>query len=100
MTIEVSSITALIVLALATYLTRIGGVLIMSRIGMTRRIERGLDALAGSVLIAIVVPATMAGDMAAKLAVVTAVGLALLTRNNIAAMGSGLAVAALTRAIV
>ena len=56
MSIEVSATIALGVLAVVTYLTRIGGLIIMSRMTITNRVNRSLEALAGSVLVSIVAP--------------------------------------------
>ncbi len=97
MSIEISPDLALGVIAIVTYLTRIGGLVIMGRMSITRRVERSLDALAGSVLVAIVVPAMVEGDLAAKVAVVTAIAIMLLTRNAVAAMGAGLIAAVVLR---
>ncbi len=97
MSIEVSATIALAVIALVTYFTRIGGLVIMSRMSITKRVNRSLEALAGSVLVAIVVPATVEGDLAAKAAVVAAIVIMLLTRNAVMAMGTGLVVAIIIR---
>ncbi len=97
MSIEISSALALGVIAVVTYITRVGGLVIMSRMSITKRIERSLGALAGSVLVAIVAPATLEGDLAAKAAVVAAIVIMLLTRNAVLAMGSGLVAAVAIR---
>ena len=97
MSIEISSALALGVIAVVTYITRVGGLVIMSRMSITKRIERSLGALAGSVLVAIVAPATLEGDLAAKAAVVAAIVIMLLTRNAALAMGTGLVAAVAIR---
>ncbi len=97
MSIEISSALALGVIAVVTYITRVGGLVIMSRMSITKRIERSLGALAGSVLVAIVAPATLEGDLAAKAAVVAAIVTMLLTRNAALAMGTGLVAAVAIR---
>ncbi len=97
MLIEISSALALGVIAVVTYITRVGGLVIMSRISITKRIERSLGALAGSVIVAIVAPAALEGDLAAKAAVVAAIVTMLLTRNAALAMGTGLVAAVATR---
>lgn len=94
---EVGPAVALLVIALVTYLTRVGGLVIMSRMTITPRVERSLEALAGSVLVAIIVPAAAEGDVAAKAAVVTAVAVMALTRNAVAAMAVGLVAAIVLR---
>ena len=97
MSIEISSALALGTLAVVTYITRVGGLVIMSRMSITPRIERSLGALAGSVLVAIVVPATLEGDLAAKAAVMAAIVIMLLTRNAVLAMVTGLVAAVAIR---
>ncbi len=97
MSIEISSALALGVIAVVTYITRVGGLVIMSRMSITKRIERSLEALAGSVLVAIVAPATLEGDLAAKAAVVASIVIMLLTRNAVLAMGTGLVAAVAIR---
>ena len=97
MSIEISSALALVVIAVVTYITRVGGLVIMNRMPITKRIERSLGALAGSVLVAIVVPPTLEGDLAAKAAVVAAIVIMLLTRNAVLAMGTGLVAAVAIR---
>ena len=97
MSIEISSALALGIIAVVTYITRVGGLVILSRMTITKRIERSLGALAGSVLVAIVAPATLEGDLAAKAAVVTAIVIMLLTRNAALAMATGLVAAVAMR---
>ncbi len=97
MSIEIGATTALLIIALVTYLTRIGGLLIMSQMAITKRVERSLEALAGSVIVAIVVPTTIEGDLAAKAAVVTAIVIMLLTRSAVAAMAAGMIIAVIIR---
>ena len=97
MSIEISSALALVVIAVVTYITRVGGLVIMSRMSITKRVERSLEALAGSVLVAIVAPATLESDLAAKAAVVAAIVIMLLTRNAVLAMGTGLVAAVAIR---
>lgn len=97
MSIDISTGLALCVVAVVTYLTRVGGLLIMSRMSITNRIEQSLKALAGSVLVALVVPSVVEGDLAAKAAVVVAVVIMLLTRNAAMAMGTGLVAAVVIR---
>ncbi len=97
MSIEISSALTLGVIAVVTYITRVGGLVIMSRMSITKRIERSLGALAGSVLVAIVAPSTLEGDLAAKAAVMVAIVMMLLTRNAVLAMVTGLVAAVAIR---
>ncbi len=47
---------AILALALVTYLCRASGVVLMSRVRLTPRVERGLRALPGSIVVATAVP--------------------------------------------
>lgn len=98
MAIEIGQTSAMFVIALLTYLTRIGGLLIMSWITMSPRAEKSLEALAGSVLVAIVVPAAFAGDLAAKAAVIAAILVMMKYRSPVLGMSAGLVAAIAIRA--
>ncbi|WP_375459619.1 AzlD family protein [uncultured Enterovirga sp.] len=90
---------AILGMAFATYLLRIGGGLIMSRIRITPAVERALDALPGSIVAATVVPIAIKAGPAAILGVVTAIVTARLTRSELAALVLSLVVAAGARAL-
>ncbi|HZB63231.1 MAG TPA: AzlD domain-containing protein, partial [Microvirga sp.] len=53
------STLVIVSMALATYLCRIAGVAIMSRVRITPRIERGLRALPGSIIMATILPVAL-----------------------------------------
>ena len=50
-------------MALATYLTRLGGIWLVARVTMTPRLERWLNHLPATILVAIVAPLVLAGDL-------------------------------------
>jgi uncharacterized membrane protein len=93
----VSAWIAIGCIALVTYLTRFAGIWIMDYIPLTKRMERGLEALVGSVFIAFVVPALWKGDLGVKLATVAAFAVMLITRKVLAAITVGAVVAVLAR---
>lgn len=97
MTIDLPALAAVLVLALTTYLTRIAGLLAVSSMKVTRRLERVLEALAGAVLISIVAPAAIDGDVAMKCAVGAALVVMVSRRNATLAMAAGVATAILVR---
>ena len=94
---EASAIGAILLLTLVTVATRMGGVWIMSYIQITPRIEAFLKYMAVSVLISIVVPATLAATPRMWLAVGAAALVAIATRNALGAMVVGTVVAAFAR---
>lgn len=92
------ALAAILGMAVATYASRIGGLWIMARVPLTGRVSAFLHALSGSVLVALVVPAALHGDGAAKLALAVSVGIMALTRRALPALALGMAAAALYRA--
>jgi uncharacterized membrane protein len=93
----VAAVAAVLVLALITMATRVGGVWIMSYVEITPRIEAFLKYMAVSVLISIVVPATLAAAPRIWLAVAAAAIVAAVTRSALSAMLVGAAVAAVVK---
>jgi uncharacterized membrane protein len=103
MTIETTTagVAALIlIMALVTLITRFGGVFVMSFVRISPRIESFINAMASSVLIAIIVPMAFAGDMGA-LAALTVTALIMLTiRKPLPAIAAGVFAAAFVRYLV
>ena len=85
------------IMAVVTLVTRFGGVFIMSFLRISPRVESFINTMASSVLIAIIVPMTVAGDLGALAALVTT-GVAMLAiRKPLPAITLGLLAAALVR---
>ncbi len=103
MTIETTTagVAALIlIMALVTLITRFGGVFVMSFVRISPRIESFINAMASSVLIAIIVPMAFTGDMGA-LAALTVTALIMLTiRKPLPAIAAGVFAAAFVRYLV
>lgn len=93
------NVLAIAAMALATYLCRISGVVLMSRIRLTPRLGRALAALPGSIVAATVVPVALRSGPDAILGVVAGIVTMRLVRNELAALLAGLAVAAAVRAL-
>lgn len=85
-------------MAVATYLCRVGGVLIMSRVRLTPMVERALGALPGSIVASTVVPLALKSGPAAIAGIVAAIVVTRLTHSEFGALAAGLAVAAGLRA--
>jgi len=94
---EVPAAVAVLLLALVTLATRIAGVWVMSYVEITPRIEAFLKSMATSVLIAIVVPATVHASPRLWLAVGAAAAAMIATRSALGAMLIGTAVAAVAK---
>nr|WP_275298289.1 AzlD domain-containing protein [Halomonas campisalis] len=91
------TLAALVIMALVTYLTRSGGVFIMSRLPIGPRVERFINAMAGSVLVAVITPMAVQGDWGARLALVATLVVMLATRRPLPAILAGILTAALWR---
>jgi uncharacterized membrane protein len=94
------TIAAILAMGLVTYATRIGGILLMTRIPLLPRIEQFLRYLSGSVLVAVVVPPVIQTGPAAWLAVAVSLATMLKTRRALLALVLGMAAAAAYRALV
>lgn len=95
-----STLDALLIvfaMTLVTYGTRAGGIFLVGFVPMSARLEAFLRYLAGSVLVAIVVPATVRGGAAAYVAVAVAIGGMLALRKALPAIALGILAAALWR---
>lgn len=90
---------AILAMTAATYLCRVSGVLLMSRIRLTPAVERALAALPGSIVAATVVPIAIRTGPDAIAGVLTGVVVMRLVRNEVVALIAGLAVAAAFRAL-
>ncbi len=86
-------------MALVTLLARLGGVLLMSVVPMGRRVEGFINAMAGSVLVAVLVPVAVEADTAGQLALLATAVLMALYRRPMPAIAAGILVAALVRAV-
>lgn len=100
MTLPVSpagAFTAIVLMALVTYLTRVGGVLVMSWVPIGPRVERFINAMGGAVLVAVITPMAVNGDHGSRLALVATLVVMLATQKPLFAIGAGVASAALWR---
>ncbi|WP_029348803.1 AzlD domain-containing protein [Bosea sp. 117] len=91
------AVLVILAMALVTYATRAGGLWLVGFMPMSPRLEAFLRYLAGAVLVAIVVPATVRGGAAAFVAVGTTLLAVLLMRRALPAMALGILAAALYR---
>ena len=94
---EATALLAILGMAGVTYLSRIGGIWAMALVPITPRVEATLKALSGSVLVALVVPATLQGGRDFAVAVGLAVVLMAFTGRTLLALTCGVTAAALLR---
>jgi uncharacterized membrane protein len=91
-------VVAVVAMAAATALMRLGGYWLMAAVPLTRRVRRMLDALPGSVIVATIVPVVMNNGAPATLGVAVVAALMILRRNEFLAVFAGLNAVALVRA--
>ena len=84
-------------MTLVTLVTRYGGVFIMSFVPLNRRVEGFINGMSGSVLIALIVPMAVQGDIAARLALLTTLLTVLWLKKSLPAIAAGLIVTAAWR---
>ncbi len=86
------AVLTILLMALATVVTRLGGLWLMGRIKMSPFVKRWLENLPGSLVLAIVAPTILSGNPAGLLAAAAVILTMILTRNLLLAMiaGSGM----------
>ena len=92
-------ILAIFGMALATYLCRISGVVLMGFIPLTPHVRRGLAALPGSIIAATVLPLIERLGLAAAVALLAAIGSMVLRRSELLALLVGMGAIAGLRAL-
>jgi uncharacterized membrane protein len=93
----VAAMSAVVLLAVVTMATRVGGVWIMSYVKITPRVEAFLKYMSVSVLISIVAATTWAAGPRIWFGVGTAAFVMVATRSAVGAMLAATALAALAR---
>jgi len=93
------SILAIAGMMLVTFLCRIAGVVVMSRMRITPRIERGLRALPGSIILATILPVVMDNGLPAIAALAAAIIAMAVTRIDVIGLLAGLGTLAVIRAL-
>ncbi|MBB3019121.1 putative membrane protein [Microvirga lupini] len=93
------SVLAIAAMTLVTFLCRIAGVVVMSRVRITPRIERGLRALPGSIILATILPVVIDNGWPAMIALAAAIIAMAVTRVDIVGLVAGLGTLAVIRAL-
>ena len=87
-------------MALVTYATRAGGLILMRRVPLSPRVQAGLRTLPATTLLAIVAPTVLGAGLPEALASLAAVLVAWRTRNLLGAMIAGVVVVWLARRLL
>lgn len=85
------------IMAVVTLATRWGGVFVMSFVPIGHRVRQFIAAMSGSVLVALLAPLTMQGDVGARLALTTTAAVMLALKKPLPAITAGIVAAAVFR---
>lgn len=85
------------VMALVTLATRWGGVFVMSFVPIGPRVRRFIEAMSGSVLMALLAPLAVQGDGGARMALATTAVVMLVLKKPLPAIAAGIVAAAVFR---
>ncbi|MCQ4260024.1 AzlD family protein [Stutzerimonas stutzeri] len=91
------SLIIVLIMAVVTLATRWGGVFVMSFVPISFRVQQFISAMSGSVLVAILTPLAIEGDISARLALLTTAIIMLALKKPLPAIAGGILVAALVR---
>jgi branched chain amino acid efflux pump len=90
---------AFAVMTAVTVASRLGGYWMMGYVTVTPRVRRMLDALPGSIIVAAALPVAVNGGAVVMFAIASAMLVTIIRRNDFIAVITGMAVAALARAM-
>jgi len=90
---------AIILMAVATYATRAGGLWLASRFDLSERAGAWLDQIPGAILVSLVAPTVLTGGIAEALAALAVLIVALRTGSLPAAMLTGVGAVVVLRAL-
>jgi uncharacterized membrane protein len=98
--LDPQALLTILLMALATYATRAGGLWLASRLTLSERVEAWLDHIPGAMLVSIVAPVVLASGPAEALAAVAVVLVAWRTGSFPVAMVTGVCAVLVLRAVV
>jgi uncharacterized membrane protein len=97
--IDTSTLLAIVLMALATYATRAGGLWLASRFDLSERAGAWLDQIPGAILVSLVAPNILMGGPVEMLAAIVVVIVSLRTGSLPAAMVIGVGTVLVLRAL-
>ncbi len=97
MGIDSTTLITILGMALVTYATRAGGLLLMRRVSLSGPVERWLRYVPGAVLVALVAPTIAQGGLATLLATAATIVVAARSKSLVLAMVAGVGVVCLLR---
>ena len=99
MAVDTGTLLAIVLMALATYATRAGGLWLASRFDLSERAGAWLDQIPGAILVSLVAPAILMGGPVEVLAALVVVLVSLRTGSLPAAMVIGVGTVLALRAL-
>ena len=100
MTLDPVVLLAISLMALATYATRAGGLWLASRLDLSDRAGRWLEAIPGAILVSIVAPVVLTAGLAETLAALAVVVVAARSGSLLGAMVIGVFIVVIMRAVL
>jgi uncharacterized membrane protein len=97
--LDPTTLLAIVLMALATYVTRAGGLWLANRFDLSERAGAWLDAIPGAILVSLVAPTVLTGGPAEALAAVAVVVVSLWTGSLPLAMVTGVGTVVLLRSL-
>jgi uncharacterized membrane protein len=97
--LDTLTLLTIVLMALATYATRAGGLWLASRLALSERAEAWLDYIPGAILVSIVAPVVLAGGIAEALAALAVILVASRTGSLPIAMVTGVLAILLLRTL-
>jgi uncharacterized membrane protein len=88
---------AFAVMTAVTVAARLGGYWLMGYVNVTPRVRRMLDARPGSIIVAAALPVAVNGGPVVMFAIIAAIAVTIIFRNDFIAVITGMMVAALAR---
>ncbi len=99
MQIDATVLAVIAGMALVTYLTRVGGFVLLRRVRLSPRLEAWLRHLPGALLVSIVAPAVLTTGLAEGLGAAATALVMVRTENLLLALSIGTAVVVVLRAL-
>ena len=91
------TLAIVLIMAIVTLATRWGGIYVMSFVPINYRVKQFIQAMSGSVLVALLAPMAVTGDNATRTALLTTAAVMLFLKKPLPAIASGIVAAALMR---
>lgn len=93
-----TALLAIVAMAAVTGFLRTGGYWLMGRLPVTARVQRMLEAMPGSILVAVALPLLVKGGLPALIAIIAVFAAMFIRRSDLVGLIAGLVAAALARA--